>query len=66
MFYVCWIGLVEFDGELEERAFGQSFAFERDARKFINERADGSQTYWLYDPDNNLIVAASYGVLMVA
>lgn len=43
------------------------FQTERDARTFINERADGHGLFMLYDESGDeLIVASSWPVLMVA
>ena len=43
------------------------FQSERDARTYINERADGFGLFMLYDERaDELIVASSFPVLMVA
>jgi len=42
------------------------FATEREARAWINARADGTQVYALETADGDLIVESAFPVLMVA
>jgi hypothetical protein len=42
------------------------FRTEREARAFINERADGSRVFTLLDPDGEVVVRSAFPVLMVA
>jgi hypothetical protein len=42
------------------------FDTEREAREFLNVKADGGRTYTLVDPAGEVIVRSRFPVLMVA
>lgn len=61
MFIVKWI-----DSYMGGRLFQRAFETEREARGFINDRADGSCEFLLFDPRGYVVVRSAFPVLMVA
>jgi len=62
MFTVSYI----WTGSLGDCGDAVEFKTEREARAWINARADGSQVYTLEGPDHDIILQSSWPVLMVA